>query len=183
MEKEKTNVQMQLFLFMLGGVVLGSLFANVTHPGRSVETELFQNYLMERLRNPIPISEKVIFYVFIQRWRIFLFFILIGCTSIRKQVIKGGVLWIGFLIGAAFSMALLGYGIHGGILFFFISFPHGFLYLIALAILITGIYLRQRCWKIYVSFSFWWILAFVSEIWGSPRFLQWICSVFPQNIK
>lgn len=186
-DKEAQAAAVTLAAACAMGLVAGILFANLTYPWRDGGTEVLGVYLLERLEEGVTPSADYFFYILRLRGGNFLFFFLAGMTAAARGAALLGAGGLGFLAGAAASMAVLQTGIRGMLLFGAANFPQcifyipGMLGVLILAYRKNG---RIRCarpgaLREYLLTGFLLFLCLLAgialEAYGNPGFLEWIC--------
>ncbi|MBS6180933.1 MAG: stage II sporulation protein M [Erysipelotrichaceae bacterium] len=186
--RETGAVMGLLIVCFLAGSVAGTIFANLAFPYRSGETEVLGIYVMEKLKEQKISSETYFCFLLEQRCRGWLFFSLAGMTVAARMAVIAGMAGMGFLAGAAGSMAVLQYGVKGMGLFLAANLPQGIVYTPSMLLLVTEIYRGNgKIWKKpgslireYLTVSllclFGVLLGIVLETFGNPWFLSWVFS-------
>lgn len=170
------------------GLVAGVLFANLTYPWRNGGTEVLGAYLLERLEEGVAPSADYFFYILKLRGGNFLFFFLAGMTAAARGAAMLGMGGLGFLAGAAASMAVLQTGVRGMVLFGAANFPQCVFYIPGMMGVMILAYRKNgrirgarpgalREYFLAGALFFLCQLAGMAlEAYGNPGFLRWICS-------
>lgn len=168
------------------GMVAGILFANLTYPFRASGAEVLGMYLLQMLEEGITPGADYLIYILKIRSGNYLFFLLAGLTGAARPAAFFGVLSMGFLGGAAGSMAVLQMGFRGMLLFLAAGIPHGLLYIPAFMGILTLAYsgngklirIRHGRLKSYVLGALLCYLVLLAgivlEAYGNPGLLRWL---------
>ena len=187
-DKEAQAAAVTLAAACAMGLVAGILFANLTYPWRDGGTEVLGVYLLERLEEGVTPSTDYFFYILRLRGGNVLFFFLAGMTAAARGAALLGAGGLGFLAGAAASMAVLQTGIRGMLLFGAANFPQCLFYIPGMLGVLILAYRRNgrirgarpgalREYLLTGFLLFLCLLAGIAlEAYGNPGFLEWIYS-------
>lgn len=173
----------RLAVLGLTGLVAGVLFGNLTFPYRNQESELVGLYLAEKLKESRIDDGAFFSYLLWHRLQGYILFVLAGFTGAARPMAAAGMMGMGFLAGAAGTMAVLQYGIRGMVLFGAAGMPQMLLYLPCLIVLFVHIWIYNGRvagrYGEYLAVCFFCLigrlLGILLEIYGNPPFFSWIC--------
>lgn len=169
------------------GLVLGTVFANLAFPYRGGESEVLGLYVMEQLKERKIASGDYFVWLLQHRCRAYLFLAVAGMTAAARPVAVLGMGIMGFLAGAAGSMAVLQYGLWGLGIFLAAQFPQVLVYLPVMTVFLAQMYQKNgKFWKRGEQIRSYfltallclagWLAGVLLETFLNPGFLSWVFS-------
>lgn len=134
-------------LFVLG-FVLGVALPNLLWRAELEESGLPGLYLLTRVTREMPANPEYFLYVLRNRGTAYALCMLCGLSVLGLPVSLVASVWMGFLMGAVFTVSLLEFGVEGLFLAGALFFPQYVVYVpVSLALYRKSFQLSAGCWK------------------------------------
>ncbi len=166
-----------LWAFFAGGVLIGTVAANLV-PAEALHTlGIYRMNLEQDLAQFSAVDREWIFYVLVRRIKFWAFYLLLCSTAVRWAILSGGFSLAGGVAAVLFVTATRTWGFLAIAVFWGAILPHSIAYAAACLFVVEALRIqnltnRSLIWGKLAAGTLCWCAGIASEIFLNPALLR-----------